>query len=427
MRFAYDEAIRRLEDAATFGINPSLEGIRALAEALGNPQDHFKSIQITGTNGKTSATRVAGVALKANGFKAGVYTSPHLISYTERIQVDGEPISEAAFADALGEVLVAADGLAREFTEFELLTATALLVFRQQAVEFACLEVGMGGRWDATSVVTPVVAVVTGVALDHTDRLGSTREAIAAEKAQIIAPGSVAVLGPGCAGVEEIFLERAQAVGAIAIRVAERDAEVTYRILRRPRRPYGALTVQMDAMRLMAPFTLHAPSYQAPNVICGVAAVGAATWAICDVPALQEALLAMTFPGRFELLRTDPPLLIDGAHNPEAATVLAQAISESFPNQPPNLVLAILADKDAEGIVRALAPVAGAIVVSDNGSERCLAPAKLAQIVRRVTGREPEVHPDLARAVAAASADGQAVVVTGSLYTAGGVRKLYKG
>jgi len=421
----YVEAIARLEGALTFGINPSLDSIAALTDALGRPQDSFKSIQITGTNGKTSTARVAAAALRANNFRAGTYTSPHLVSYTERIEVDGIPISEDEFADALGEVFVAAEGLEREFTEFELLTALALHVFRRRGVEYAVLEVGMGGRWDATSVVSPVVAVITGVALDHTERLGATREVIASDKACIIKPGSVAILGEGCAGVEEVILARVREVDALAIRIGRQDADVTYRILRRPRRPGGTLTMQMNAMREMAPFTIHAPAYQAPNVAAGVAAVGAATWAVCDVPALQEALRQLTFPGRFELLRKDPPLIIDGAHNPEAAGVLAGAISEAFSEAKPTIVLAVLADKDAEGIVRALAPVACGFVATENDSPRCMVAGSLADVVERVTGVRPAAEPDLARALALAARAGAGVIVTGSLYTAGAVRELY--
>lgn len=427
MPLTYSEAIDKLGSALRFGINPSLEGIQALAEALGRPQDAFKSIQITGTNGKTSVTRVAAAALKANGYLAGAYTSPHLVSYTERVEVGGEPIGKAEFAAALSRVFNAAEALRRDFTEFELLTAMALLVFKERGVDFACLEVGMGGRWDATSVVSPVVALITGVALDHTDRLGSTREEIAADKACIIKPGSVAILGPGCTGVEHVFINRAAEVDAPVLRIAEHDADVTYRLLHRPTRPDGTLTVQMDAMRLMAPFTLQAPSYQATNVVSGIAAVGAATWAICDIPALQEELKRLTFPGRFELLRTNPPLIIDGAHNPEAASVLAGAIAEAFPSESPAIVLAVLADKDAEGIVRALAPAAARFVVTHNGAERCMSPEDLAVVVQRVTGNAPEVQAGLAAALDTASSDGAAVVATGSLYTAGGVRGLLKG
>jgi dihydrofolate synthase/folylpolyglutamate synthase len=423
----YERALQRLRRALTFGINPSLEGIAQLTEALGRPQDSFRSIQITGTNGKTSTARVAAAALRANGFTAGLYTSPHLVSYTERIEIDGVPVSEEEFGHALNAVCDVADGIGRPFTEFELLTATAFVLFERRRIEWACLEVGMGGRWDATSIVEPAGAVITGVALDHTERLGTTREEIARDKAHIIKHGSIAILGPGCAGVEDCFLDRAAEVGAMVIRVAERDADVTYRVLGRPRQPGGTMTVQMHAVRLMAPFTLHAPSYQAPNVVCGISSVGAATWAVCDIPALQSELRSLTFPGRFELLRSEPPLVIDGAHNPQAAEVLATAIAEAFPKRKPLLVLAVLEDKDALGIVRALAPVADGFVVTQNDSPRCMPAERLAEVVEHASGETPKVEPALERAISADVTGDRPVVVTGSLYTAGGVRRLLKG
>ncbi|HHJ98410.1 MAG TPA: bifunctional folylpolyglutamate synthase/dihydrofolate synthase, partial [Actinobacteria bacterium] len=171
----YEAAIARLERALTFGINPSLDGIRALMDALGMAEMACSCVQVTGTNGKTSVTRMTGALLTAHGYRTGVYTSPHLVSYTERITVDGRQIGKRKFAQYLTDVFDAADTMDREFTEFELLTATALHAFRAKKVEFACLEVGMGGRWDATSVVDPAVAVITGVSLDHTERLGATR------------------------------------------------------------------------------------------------------------------------------------------------------------------------------------------------------------------------------------------------------------
>ncbi len=196
-RTPYEEAVGTLAAALRFGINPSLEGIRALTSALGSPQHAYRAVQVTGTNGKTSVVRMTGALLAAHGLRTGVYTSPHLVSYTERIEIGGVPVSEAAFAEAVVAAARAAGAVASsrpdgesgvppsEFTEFELLTAAALSLFRAENVDWACLEVGMGGRWDATSVVDPSVSVVTGVALDHTDRLGTTREPIGADMAYV--------------------------------------------------------------------------------------------------------------------------------------------------------------------------------------------------------------------------------------------------
>ncbi|HSK48659.1 MAG TPA: Mur ligase family protein, partial [Coriobacteriia bacterium] len=215
--FGYAQALAALERALVFGVHPSLDGIRALTEAMGRPQDAFASLQVTGTNGKTSTARLTRALLEGEGHSTGLYTSPHLENYTERIEVDGRPVSERDFAEAVHVALEVAErlrpgaqGAEEGFTEFELLTAAALWLFRRSGVDYAVLEVGMGGTWDSTSIVEPAVAVITGVGLDHTAVLGGTIEKIAAEKAGIIKPASAPVLGPGTAGVEQIFLERAK-------------------------------------------------------------------------------------------------------------------------------------------------------------------------------------------------------------------------
>ena len=422
-QYAYDAAIARLGEALTFGINPSLDGIRALTSALGDPQAAYRCVQVTGTNGKTSVTRLAGALLAAAGHRTGVYTSPHLVDYTERFEIDGEPVSRDDLSRALAAVYDAADALGGTFTEFELLTAAALWLFRDLGVTWAVLEVGMGGRWDATSVVSPAVSVVTGVALDHTERLGSTREAIASDKAHVIKRGSHAVIGPGCDGVEDILLVRAEAVGAADVTrvgLAASD-DVSWRIVERPAAPGGRLALEVTGTGHYR-LALRAPSYQAPNVATAVAAAEAALGGPLDPTAVEAACEAVRFPGRFELLREEPPLVIDGAHNPDAATVLASAIAEAFGQTRPAVVLGILADKDAEGIVRALAPVAGRFIVTESASARALRATALGEVVERVTGEKPHVEPVLARAVESATASAGGAVVTGSLYTVGQVR-----
>lgn len=438
----FKQALSLLDEALSFGINPSLDGIRVLTAALHSPQHAFDAMQITGTNGKTSVTRIAAALLAAHGLRTGAYTSPHLISYTERIAVDGKPVSEEEFADAMTAVASAVDDSAAHhaetlgvditsldvaYTEFELITAAALWLFRERGCDWACLEVGMGGRWDATSVVTPRVAVVTGVGLDHTDRLGGTRQEIAADKAHIIKRDSVAVIGPGCDGVEDVFAARIAEMGAGVVRVGLADQEVAWRVTALPDRPGGE--TRMDVYGVHALYdglSVTAPSYQAPNIATAVAAVEAALGHGLEVDTVRATVAGLTFPGRFELLDDGPPLLIDGAHNPQAAGVLASAIDEAFGQRRPVLVLGILADKDVEGIVRALAPAASAFVCCRSASPRSLASGDLARVVERVTGVAPatcetiEAAVQMAREIAIARGTG--VVVAGSLYTAGEVR-----
>ncbi len=290
-------------------------------------------------------------------------------------------MSEQDFALAMTAAVEAshAVGGGRTFTEFELLTAAALWLMRERGVEVACLEVGMGGRWDSTSVVDPAVAVVTGVGLDHTERLGSTVEAIAEDKSRIIKPGASVVLGPGTAKVVTIFLDRAAEFGSHPLFVAEdgsaspvNDAlTVRYTLRRRPDRPGGAIELDVRGIHAeYADLVLTAPAYQAPNVAVAVAATECALGRAPDADASRRALAAMTFPGRFELLVADPPLVIDGAHNPQAAGVLAEAVLDAWPDDRsrPLCVLGVLTDKDADGIVRALAPAVDGFVVTQPDS-----------------------------------------------------------
>jgi dihydrofolate synthase/folylpolyglutamate synthase len=435
----YAEAVAALAAALRFGVHPSLEGIRTLAAALGNPQNAYRCIQVTGTNGKTSVTRMTAAVLGAHGERVGTYTSPHLENYAERIAIGTEPVSEADFAEAVAAALRASDAVLRshheqpgsahlplpEFTEFELLTAAALWRFREEGVAWAVLEVGMGGRWDATSVVSPSVSVVTGVGLDHTDRLGSTREEIAEDKSYVIKPGSVAVLGPGCAGIEHIFLERAIAMGVPTVRVGQAEDDVTWRVTVPASAPGGVTHFSVDgALERYDALTITAPACQVPNAATAIAAAEAALGVPLDETAVREALASLTFPGRFERLRVSPPLVIDGAHNPQAAALLAETINETFGDARPTIVIGVLADKDAEGIVRALAPVARRFVVTRATNPRALPAPTLADVVESVTGQAPEQTDSVAAALDAVAVE--PAVVTGSLYVAGEARSVLR-
>ncbi|MGB4593969.1 MAG: Mur ligase family protein [Coriobacteriia bacterium] len=422
----YAASVAALERSLCFGIHPSLDGIEVLTAAMGYPESSFASAQITGTNGKTSVTRLLSAVLRAHGMRTGTYTSPHLIEYAERIEVDGRVVMGKEFARAIFSALDAATatgGSEDTYTEFEILTAAALDAFRAGSVDWACLEVGMGGRWDATSVVSPRVSVITGVALDHTDRLGTTRAQIAADKAFIIKPGATAVLGPGCAGVEDVLIERACQAGSPIVRVGLRDPDVTWAVTVPPSTPGGVMLMDVHcALRTYADLGVHAPSYQAPNVAVALAAAEAALGRPLDAGALRQALGAMTFPGRFQVVRETPLLIIDGAHNPQAAGVLADAVRESFGPGRPVFLLGAMADKDVTGIVAALAPVAVGFVCTASRSDRALAPEALAGVVRAGGGDVLAVEPDVPAALAWTGAAGvPAVIAAGSIYIAGEV------
>lgn len=440
----FADAIAVLERALKFGIHPSLSGITALTSVMGRPQDAFRSVQVTGTNGKGSVTRMTAALLAAHGARTGAYTSPHLHSYAERIAIDGVPITERDFARAIAAASEAAaevaamqaDALGTEsapdlptdaYTEFELLTAAALWAFREYGVERAVLEVGMGGRWDATSIVTPDVAVVVGVDLDHTERLGDTRERIAWDKAHIIKRGSVAVMGPGCGGVEQVILARAAEMGAPVVRVGAADGDVTFsapKIASDVRGPLVRFAVDGRFARY-DDLEVRAPSFMVGNAAVAIAAAEAAIGGALDAEVARRALSGMVFPGRFELLASDPVVLVDGAHNPSAAKALARALGETFGAAKPLAVLVVLSDKDAAGIVEALAPAVGGFICTKCESPRSLDPSALAAVVAQVTGLLPETAPDLNAALEmAASRAGEGVVVTGSLYGVAEAREL---
>ena len=430
MSIGYAEAVAALEGALTFGVHPSLDGIRALTDVMGRPQDAVRCVQVTGTNGKTSVTRMIAALLHAHGSRTLTYTSPHLESYTERIEIDGAPVDEATFASAVEAAVIAANAVDVELTEFELLTGAALWLARERGCDWAVLEVGMGGRWDATSVVEPVVAVVTGVALDHTDRLGETVEAIAFDKAHIIKPGSVAVLGPAVEPTRKVFLERALGVGAPVSEVRGLEGAGiawTYGIDESPHSPGGTTTLTVRGLAgSFGHLVVHAPSYQAPNVATAVAATMAALGHALDPRTARDTLAHMRFPGRFELARTEPPVVLDGAHNPEAASVLAGAIVEAWPDPAarPLALIGILADKDVDGIVAALAQAVSGFVCTAPDSPRAMGAAALASVVERLTGATcPTVEiGDVSPEWVDAHVPPAGLVVTGSLYTAGGVR-----
>lgn len=446
-QLTYDEALNVLQQALVFGTNPSLDGITELADALGRPQDRFATVQVTGTNGKTSTARLTAALLLGEGMRIGLYTSPHLERFNERIELDGEPASDDDFARALDAVLAAAHdlrpaeppGTAAGFTEFELLTASALWLFAERGVEVAVLEVGLGGRWDATSVTRPKVAVITGVGLDHTSILGDTLEEIAAEKAAIIRPDSVPVLGPGTDGLDSVFLNAADLVGAEARAVREdlgfspvaEARTIRYRVLEWPRSPGGHTVLSVDGVEARYPaLAVPGPAYQAANTATAVAAAEAALGRALRVESAQEALRVLALPGRFELLRDKPPVIVDGSHNPQAALTLARAIREAFPDPHvrPLVLLGVLADKDARGIVAALAPVARGIAVTQSGSPRARTAESLAAVVTEVTGGPPvgvfRTVSDALDVLLGTSHDG--LVVTGSITTAGEARGLLR-
>ncbi len=412
----YAEAVARLQalrGGEHAGMRQGLERIEGLLDALGRPEQRYRLIQVGGTNGKGSVSAMLASILKSAGYRVGLYTSPHLVSFRERIRVDGEPIPEDGVVDgveALGTLVARFDA-----TTFEATTALALDHFAREAVDIAVLEVGLGGRLDATTVGTPEVAVIARVDLDHQAVLGATLEAIAAEKAAIIR-GGVAVAAAQAAEAERVIVARADAVG-VPLLLEGRDLSVAVE----RRGPDGQRVTCAGPGWSLTDLELGMPgSFQPSNALLAVTA--ARSLGVGDA-AIRDGLARAWWPGRFQVLRRAHGFLVlDGAHNPAGARALAVSLRDVFGEARVSFVLGILADKDAAGIVAALAPLAARFILVAPSSPRATAPNALRAVVPP-TVREVEVagSPAEALALAGSAVTTPIICVAGSLFLVGDV------
>ncbi len=429
---------------------PDLARIEALLDLLGSPQRAYPSIHLTGTNGKTSTSRIVDSLLRAHGLRVGRYTSPHLETVRERISIDGEPISEEKFVQVYDEVAPLADFIdgkalaAAEFddpvdrvTYFELTTALAFAAFADAPVDVASVEVGLGGAWDATNVIRAGICVITPIGLDHTDLLGDTIEEIATEKAGIIHAGATVICALQEREAMRPILERCADVGAKVI-VEGIDFGVTERAV-----AVGGQVLTIKGLggtydEVFIP--LHG-AHQAQNAAVALAAVeaflGQNERGTLDLDVVREGFAIASSPGRLERVRSAPTILLDTAHNPHGMEATVRALDEEFSFRKLVGVVAILADKDAEGVLVALEPVLSNIVITRNTSPRAMAPDRLAAVAAEIFG-EDRVHlraemPDaIEEAVHLAESDmdgelsGVGVLITGSVVTVADARKLLR-
>lgn len=418
-------------------IDPTLDRIRDLMNVMGNPQKAYPVLHISGTNGKSSVARMVDELLRELNLRTGRMTSPHLQSITERISLDNEPISVERFIEIYDETspyLDLVDGRHDiRLSYFEAVTAMGYAAFADTPVDVGIIEVGLGGTWDATNVADGVVTAVTPISLDHTDYLGDSIGAIAEEKAGIIKRGSFAILGIQPPEAAEVLLARATEVGAKIARqgmefgVRSRDMAVGGQMLglQGLTRPYEEIFLPLHG------------AHQAHNAAIALAMteafVGGGREALAP-EAIQAAFARVESPGRLEPLRKGPLVLVDSAHNPAGAAALAYALDEEFAGTTLVAVLAVLADKDAAGILEALEPVVDAVVVTLNSSPRCLPVEDLARAARHVFGEDrvfqasplPEaLDVGLALAERDAPTAGHGVIVTGSVVTAGDARRAF--
>lgn len=426
MAFTYEDALAfldrhvNLETISTRRAQaPTLDRIRRLTELMAEPQRQYQVIHVTGTNGKTSTSAIASSLLRAKGLSVGTYTSPHLERVNERLSWNGEPISDGAFAEIIGDLAPLEDLLDDRPSVFELLTAAAYRWFADIAVDVAVVEVGIGGTWDATNVADGQVAVITNVGIDHVEYLGPTREGIAQEKAGIVKPGSTLILGETDPALADIF----DGAGANEVwRLGEDFACDENRLahggrlltLRTPGATYDDVYLPLHG------------AHQGDNAACALAAVEAFFGAPVEPDLVAEAFAEARSPGRMEVIGRHPLCILDGAHNPAGARAAAATIEEAFPESASRvLVVGLLVGRDPDEMLAALGMSGVRLLVAcPPPSPRAMPAAEVAAAAGRA-GVEAVEAASVEEAVDMAinhAEPSELVLVTGSLYVVGAAR-----
>ena len=426
-------------------LEPSLDRIRAFTELLGDPQSSFRVIHLTGTNGKTSTSRMIDTLVRALDLRTGRFTSPHVERMNERISIDGQPLDDEQFVRAFNEVAAYTHLVDQSedhpLSFFETIVGMAFAAFADAPVDVAVLEVGMGGAWDATNVADADVAVVLPVAVDHASYLGDNPADIAVEKAGIIKPGSIAILAEQAPGPADVLVRHATEVGATVAREG-----MEFGVVSRVAAVGGQMvTLQGLRERYDDVFLPLYGAHQAQNAAVALAAVEAFAASgeqsrPLDAELVRAAFAEVTSPGRLEIVRRSPTIVLDAAHNPHGAQAVAVALEDSFTFSPLIGVIGVMADKDPEGILAALEPHLAHVVCTENSTARALPAARLGEIAREVfDDHQVTVVPDLATAIDQAATlaeageafgDGLgsgAVLVTGSVVTVGEARAMLRG
>jgi dihydrofolate synthase / folylpolyglutamate synthase len=431
---AAEQAI--LERGVEWKFEPTLDRIAALMDLLGSPQRAYPVVHIAGTNGKTSTARLVEALLKERNLRVGRFTSPHLVSMRERICVDGEPLSEERFAAAYEELapyLELADTQGRRISFFEALAAMAFSVFADTPVDVAVIETGMGGTWDATNVADGTVAIITPISLDHTDRLGADVGTIAGEKSGIIKPGATAVFAQQPLPAAEVLMRRAADAEAVVAREG-----LEFGVLNREMAMGGQLLTLRGLKGLYE--DVYLPLYgghQAGNAVCALAAVEALTAGEdpLGIELVRQGFAQASSPGRLEVVRREPTVILDAAHNPGGMEATLDGLHEAFDFAKVIGVVSVMADKDVPTLLDLLEPVMDEIVVTRNSSPRSMPAEELGRLAVGYFG-EDRVHvierfdDAIDRAIGMADAEGEfsgtGVLITGSVITAGDARLLLK-
>jgi dihydrofolate synthase / folylpolyglutamate synthase len=431
---SYGPAVEYLYGLRKHGIKLGLDNTSRLLELLGNPQNKFRCIHVAGTNGKGSVSAVSASILRAYGFRTGLFTSPHIVSFTERIKLDDSEISESEVVALTEEIRELAAGAAGGLnpTFFEFVTAMAFTWFARSGAEWAVVETGMGGRFDATNVIMPEVSVITAISCDHTEFLGGTIGEIAAEKAGIIKGGRRVVSAPQTVEAAEV-ISRTAAERSSSLSVCGREfgPRMISAGLHGGRFDYIDNSSPSGTIRDV--FVPLAGEYQTVNASLAIRAVREAlkgTEAVCrdeEAGLIKKGIASTRLRGRLEIISEEPPVIIDVAHNPGAAAELAQFVAKYLKGRSIILVLGIMADKDIRGVFDDLLPIASEIIFTAPANERAESAERLAAFAGSGGFRNVSVVPNVAEALAAAAEKQAAgagglspvVLVAGSFYTAG--------
>ena len=414
----YEEALNAIHAVHWQGHKPGLERTRALLSALGDPHKALRFVHVAGTNGKGSTAAMLDSCLRCAGYRVGLFTSPYINRFNERIQVDGVPIPDADLVRLVEQVQPAASAMADVPTEFELITALGMLYFVQTRCDIVVLEVGLGGALDSTNVIDPPeCAVITALGMDHVKELGPTLADIAAAKAGIIKPGSPVVSYGGAPEADRVIAAAAHACGAPL-------TVVDFTRLRLRGAGLDGQTFDFDGLDgLTLPLLA---GYQPRNAAVAVTALRALRARGWDIPdeAIRRGLASVRWPGRFELLRRSPPFLLDGSHNAHGMRATADSLRSLFPGQKFVFLVSIMADKDADEMLRLLLPLAKAFVTVTAPSPRAIPAADLAARIEALGGSaEPAASIPAAVERAAALAAGGPAAALGTLYFSGEVRQ----
>lgn len=418
----YETALAKIHSLLTFGSRPGLDRMRAFLDRLGNPQDRLRYIHVAGTNGKGSTCAVLSAVLTAAGYKTGLFISPYITDFRERIQINGQMIAKETLTAAVEQTFPVLEQLNAEgvvITEFEYVNALAFLIYAQESCDIVVLETGMGGLLDCTNVIAPpLCAVITAIGLDHTAILGDTIEKIAAQKCGIIKSGSAVVTSPQERAAMQVIEQTAADKNVPLFKAADLPVEVSECTLRGSR------------------FTLYGEEYfirlAGRHQIENMSAALTALFRLRNKKQLsfteahvREGLQNAVNPARLELLREQPPVLLDGAHNPNGIAALERAIEDFLPGAPITCVMGMLADKDVDSSILLLKGLFKRVYTVPVGNPRALDAQSLAEKFRRVCGdvtafNSPQQAFD--QALAAAEQENGAVLICGSLYLAGEIR-----